>query len=86
VHLDVLRDLLVEIIVDGNVRGEFHIREPRGLALVIQHATARFCDPRQVAKYADEPLEAQARDVMALLVAGMPNFDARGVGNGATGN
>ncbi len=86
VHLDVLRDLLVEIIDAGNARGEFRVRDPHGLARVIQHATARFCDPRQVAKYADEPLEAQARDVMALLVAGIPHLDARGGASGATGN
>ena len=85
VHLDVLRDLLVKIIDDGNARGEFAVRDPRGLALTIQHATARFCDPRQVAMYCNEPLEAQARAVMALLVAGIAH-DRPGVAGVTTGN
>ena len=72
VHLAVLADLLVEIIEDGNARDDFDERDPRRLAASIGYATSRFCNPWQVAAYAHEPLEDQARDVMTLLVAGIP--------------
>ncbi len=72
IHLETLARLLVDIIEDGNARGEFDVRDPAGLATVVQHATVRFTDPSQVARYAGEPLEAQARAVMTLLVTGIP--------------
>ncbi len=76
---------LVEIIDDGNARGEFRVGDPHRLARIIQHATVRFCDPRQVAQYADETLEAQARDVMILLVAGISHPGEPGVAEVTTG-
>jgi len=71
VHLGVLQSILIEIIEDGNARGEFAVRSPALAAQVIGHATARFCDPRSVARYIDEPLEAQAQDVMRVLLGGL---------------
>jgi len=71
VHLSVLADILVEIIADGNRAREFVVRDPRRLARVIQHATVKFCDPRLLAQYHDEPLEEQARDVMRVLLGGI---------------
>ncbi|MBC5800314.1 MAG: hypothetical protein GIX03_04245 [Candidatus Eremiobacteraeota bacterium] len=61
------------------------MRDAHRLARIIGYATARFCDPRHVAQYAEEPLEAQARDVMALIVAGISHLDAPGVPAWATG-
>jgi AcrR family transcriptional regulator len=71
VHLRALADILVEIIEDGNRRGEFAVRDPRLLAQIIQDATVKFCDPRLVAQYQDEPLEAQAEDLMRALIGGL---------------
>jgi AcrR family transcriptional regulator len=70
-HLEVLADILVKIIEDGVARKEFEVRDPRLLAKIIQDATVKFCDPRLVAQYADEPLEAQAQDVMRVLIGGL---------------
>jgi len=72
VHLGVLADILVEIIEDGNRRREFSVRDPRLLARIIQDATVKYCDPRLVAQYHDQPLEEQARDVMRVLLGGLP--------------
>jgi AcrR family transcriptional regulator len=72
VHLRTLADILVEIIEDGNRAGEFAIADPRSMARVIQDATVKFCDPRLVAQYQHEPLEAQAENVMRMLIAGLP--------------
>jgi AcrR family transcriptional regulator len=71
VHLRALADILVEIIEDGNRLGEFTVRDPRLLAQIIQDATVKFCDPRLVAQYQGEPLEAQAEDVMCALIGGL---------------
>ena len=71
VHLGVLADVLAEIIEDGNARGEFAVRDPRLAGMIIQDATIKFCDPRQVERYRDQPLEAQAEDVMRVLIAGL---------------
>jgi AcrR family transcriptional regulator len=70
-HQRVLAGILVEIIEDGNRRGEFRVAEPETLARVIQDATVKFCDPRLVEQYSDEPLEDQARAVMRVLVDGL---------------
>ncbi|HEV2739941.1 MAG TPA: TetR/AcrR family transcriptional regulator [Candidatus Elarobacter sp.] len=72
VHLRTLADILVEIIEDGNRAGEFTVGDPRSTAQVIQDATVKFCDPRLVAQYQSEPLEAQAENVMHMLIAGLP--------------
>jgi hypothetical protein len=61
----------VEIIEDGNHGGEFAVRDPQTLARIIQDATVKFCDPRLVAQYADEPLEDQARELMHVLISGL---------------
>jgi AcrR family transcriptional regulator len=71
VHLRALADVLVEIIEDGNRLGEFAVRDPSQLAQIIQDATVKFCDPRLVAQYQGEPLEAQAADVMRTLIGGL---------------
>ena len=71
VHLRALSDILVEIIEDGNRRGELAVREPRRLAQIIQDATVKFCDPRLVAQYQSEQLETQAHDVMRALIGGL---------------
>lgn len=71
VHLGVLADILVEIIEDGNALGEFTVRDPRLLANIIGDATMKFCDPRLVEQYSDQPLESQARDVMRVLIDGL---------------
>ena len=71
VHLRILAGILVEIIEDGNEKREFTVRDPHLLAKIIQDATMKFCDPRLVAQYADEPLEAQAQDVMRVLIGGL---------------
>lgn len=70
-HLRALADILVEIIEDGNRRGEFAVADPHALARTIQHATVKFCDPRLVEQYQDEPLEDQARDVMRAIIVGL---------------
>lgn len=70
-HLANLAAILVEIIEDGNRRGEFAVADAPGLARVIQNATVKFCDPRQVEQYQSEPLEDQARAVMHAIVAGL---------------
>lgn len=70
-HLGVLAGILVEIIEDGNRRGEFKVGDPQTLARTIQNATMKFCDPRLVEQYHDEPLEDQARDVMRVIIAGL---------------
>ncbi len=67
-HLPVLAAILVEIIEDGNRRAEFVVHDPQRFATIIQNATMKFCDPRLVAQYREEPLEAQARDVMGALL------------------
>lgn len=71
-HLANLAAILVEIIEDGNRRREFAVADPPKLARVIQDATVKFCDPRLVEQYHSEPLEEQARDVMRVIVAGLP--------------
>jgi AcrR family transcriptional regulator len=71
-HLGVLAAILVEIIEDGNRRGEFSVADPLAFARVIQAATIKFCDPRLVEQYQHEPLEDQARAVMRALIAGLP--------------
>lgn len=71
-HLGVLAGILVEIIEDGNRRGEFAVENPPAFARVIQAATIKFCDPRLVAQYQDEPLEDQAREVMHALIGSLP--------------
>jgi AcrR family transcriptional regulator len=70
-HLGTLAAILVDIIEDGNRGGEFTVDDPIALAHVIQSATIKFCDPRLVEQYQDEPLEQQARDVMRLLLASL---------------
>jgi AcrR family transcriptional regulator len=75
-HLNVLAGILVEIIEDGNRHGEFAVDDPPAFARVIQIATLKFCDPRLVAQYHDEPLEDQAREVMHALIAGLPRAHA----------
>ncbi len=75
-HLGVLAGILVEIIEDGNRHGEFAIEDAPALARVIQTATIKFCDPRLVAQYHDEPLEDQAREVMHALIGGLPHARA----------
>ncbi len=75
-HLGVLAGILVEIIDDGNRHAEFAVDDPPALARVIQTATMKFCDPRLVAQYHDEPLEDQAREVMHALIGGLPRVCA----------
>jgi AcrR family transcriptional regulator len=70
-HLGKLAGILVEIIEDGNRRGEFAVADPPALARLIQDATMKFCDPRLVEQYADEPLEDQARELMQALINGL---------------
>lgn len=70
-HQRVLAAILVEIIDDGNRRGELHVGDPPALARAIQDATVKFCDPRLVEQYRGEPLEDQARAVMRVIVAGL---------------
>ncbi len=70
-HLGVLAGILCEIIEDGNRSGEFAVADPHRLARTIQDATMKFCDPRLVEQYRDEPLEEQAREVMRVIVAGI---------------
>jgi AcrR family transcriptional regulator len=70
-HRATLHAILVEIIEDGNHGGEFAVRDPQTLARIIQDATVKFCDPRLVAQYADEPLEDQARELMHVLISGL---------------
>lgn len=72
VHLRTLAGILAEIIEDGNRRGEFAVPDPHGIAQVIQDATMKFCDPRLVARYQNEPLEQQAQNVMLAIIAGLP--------------
>jgi AcrR family transcriptional regulator len=71
-HLDVLAGILVEIIEDGNLRGEFTVDDPPALARAIQDATIKFCAPSLVEQYQDEPLVDQARNVMRFIIAGLP--------------
>ncbi len=71
VHLGILASILIEIIEDGNSHGEFAVQDPPRLASVIGNATMKFCDPRLVEEYSDEPLEAQAKDVMHVLIGGL---------------
>ena len=77
VHLRTLAGILAEIIEDGNRRREFAVEDPRLVAQVIQDATVKFCDPRLVAQYHSEPLEAQAENVMRTLIAGLPPASSR---------
>ncbi|GAC1359677.1 MAG: TetR/AcrR family transcriptional regulator [Vulcanimicrobiaceae bacterium] len=70
-HLGVLAGLLTQIIEDGNRSGEFAVTEPHRLARTIQDATMKFCDPRLVEQYRDEPLEEQAREVMRVIISGI---------------
>jgi len=70
-HHAVLAGILVEIIEDGNRRGEFNVGDPPALARTIQDATVKFCDPRLVEQYHDEPLEDQARSVMRTIITGL---------------
>jgi AcrR family transcriptional regulator len=70
-HRHVLAAILVDIIDDGNRRGEFKAADPQALAHTIQDATVKFCDPRLVEQYHDEPLEDQARAVMRVIVDGL---------------
>ena len=70
-HMAVLAGILVEIIEDGNRRGEFQVADPPKVARTIQNATMKFCDPRLVEQYQDEPLEEQARDVMRAILTGL---------------
>jgi AcrR family transcriptional regulator len=70
-HLDTLAGILVDIIEEGNRRGEFAVADPPALARAIQDATIKFCHPRLVEQYQDEPLEDQARNVMQAIVAGL---------------
>jgi len=70
-HVGRLAAILAEIVEDGNRRGEFSVADPPALARVIQNATMKFCDPRLVEQYADEPLEDQAREVMHTLISGL---------------
>jgi AcrR family transcriptional regulator len=70
-HLGTLAGILAEIIEDGNRRGEFNVRDPLAFARIIQDATMKFCDPRLVEQYAEEPLEDQARAVMQALIDGI---------------
>jgi AcrR family transcriptional regulator len=70
-HRHVLAAILVGIIEDGNRRGEFKAADPAVLAQAIQDATVKFCDPRLVEQYHEEPLEDQARAVMSIIVAGL---------------
>jgi AcrR family transcriptional regulator len=77
VHLRALADILVEIIEDGNRRGELAVQNPRELAQIIQDATVKFCDPRLVAQYQNEPLEAQATSVMQVLIGGLARPTSR---------
>jgi AcrR family transcriptional regulator len=71
-HLGALAGILTGIIADGNRLGELNVADPAGLARIIQAATMKFCDPRLVEQYADEPLEDQARAVMQALIDGLP--------------
>jgi AcrR family transcriptional regulator len=70
-HRHVLAAILVDIIEDGNRRGEFGAADPPALARIIQDATMKFCDPRLVEQYHDEPLEDQARALMHVIVDGL---------------
>jgi AcrR family transcriptional regulator len=70
-HLRMLAGMLADIIEDGNRRGEFNVADPATLARTIQHATVKFCDPRLVEQYHEEPLEDQARAVMRVIVDGL---------------
>jgi hypothetical protein len=47
----VLAGILVEIIEDGNRRGDFAVDDAPTLARVIQTATMKVCDPRLIAQY-----------------------------------
>lgn len=48
---------------------------------MIQTATMKFCDPRLVAQYQDEPLEDQAREVMRALIGGLAMTSPGAVGS-----
>jgi AcrR family transcriptional regulator len=67
-HLNVLGDLLVEIILDGERRREFVVDDAQQLAQIIHDATVKFVDPRLVARYASEDLEDRLRNVITAIV------------------
>lgn len=71
-HVRHLREQVRRILEDGAAEGAFRLRDPEAAAQTVLEATLRFHHPAHVAA-ADDPaaVEAAARRVLALLVAGL---------------
>lgn len=69
-HVAELLAQLTRIVSEGNAGGEFTVREPAQAARAILQATFAFHHPALLSQHRT-PSEAEARAVVALLIAGL---------------
>ena len=70
-HIGHLSAQLAEILRSGSERGEWKVRKAQKAAETILRATLVFHHPSFVAGPGPQPTEANARDLIKLLVAGL---------------
>ena len=72
-HMETYRDLLAEVLEEGNRTGEFRVADPVAAASAIQVATLKFSYPPVMMQegLSLEELESQARTLVALMVGGL---------------
>lgn len=70
-HVDQLRVGLRRIVADGMAAGSFAAADIEATVSAIEAATWRFRHPALILQHLDEPEEANAEEVVALLLRGL---------------
>ena len=71
-HLQVMRDQLETMLVDGMAAGEFRRADPKAMAQTLFLGTAVFHHPRFVLEHTRQDRVPQLRRVLGLLLAALP--------------
>ena len=69
-HLDRLNAALAEIIVRGDVAGEFHVQDCELAAILVRSACLRFCHPPLMVECAQDP-EPTINQMVDFCLAGL---------------
>lgn len=70
-HMQIKKELLIKLIEQGNVSGEFDVLEPPQAAKAILDAITIFDVPTFMSMYSLEHMEHKAKNLVALLLSGL---------------
>lgn len=70
-HMDHLTQQVTRLIEDGNVQGEWGIKDPAAASRAVLCATARFHHPAHASEWSDPSLDTDFEEVWLLLLKGL---------------